>query len=296
MRIQTLLSNILSHSESQHITPFQKKIKTTYFLQYPLDFSLTTSPKFHTITFNNKLEKALIFHESQEKECLKLNQPQIERIFLNCQAKQKLSEDPKLYIRERRIGFYKPELIYPNSKKVTDTLKKEIYTCNLYRLCIFCSTLQAFYLTLTCNSISHYLQNKTFPLIAIYNLQIPHITSFFKKLYNLSDTHNTIYSLFPEPTIHTYSLFIIPSIPLSNDISLTIYLEDYLTNLTQTLKLPNPQSLPFEFLKISFDLVELSLNLFLFLYAPIDLTKPSFHDINQILLAKVIFPNNIFIH
>lgn len=288
MQIQPLLSNI---SNFDNITPLKSRIQTTFHLMYPVDFSIIYSKKFNTIKFSS-LEKALIFHEKQEKECLKMNLPGIERLFLNCQAKDILLNNPELYIKDRKVGPHKPETLYPSSKKVTSHLKTEISLCNLYRLCIFCSTIQAFYLTLTCNFLTDYFLNKIFPLIAIYNLQIPNIVSFIKKLYTLSDTTNTIFSLFPEKTINTYSLFIMPDIPIDNDISITLNLEDYLINLTKTLKLPEPNSLPFELLRITFDMFELSLNLFLFLFAPIDLTKPTFHDINQILFAKVIFPEN----
>lgn len=288
MQIQSLLSNI---SNPNKIVTFKTRIQTTFHLIYPVDFSIIYSKNFNTIKFSN-LEKALIFNEKQEKECLKMNLPGLERLFLNCQAKDILLKNPELYIKDRKIGLHKPEILYPNRKKVTSNLKTEISLCNLYRLCIFCSTIQAFYLTLSCNFISDYLLNKTFPLIAIYNLQISNIISLIKKLYTLSDATNTIFSLFPEKTINTYSLFIIPYIPLDNDITITINLEDYLINLTKTLKLPEPKTLPFELLKITFDMFELCFNLFLFLFAPTDLTKPTFHDINQILTAKVIFPDN----
>ncbi|MEM1725262.1 MAG: hypothetical protein QXW71_05800, partial [Thermoplasmata archaeon] len=142
MQIQPLLSNI---SNPNKIVTFKTRIQTTFHLIYPVDFSIIYSKNFNTIKFSN-LEKALIFNEKQEKECLKMNLPGLERLFLNCQAKDILLKNPELYIKDRKIGLHKPEILYPNRKKVTSNLKTEISLCNLYRLCIFCSTIQAFYL------------------------------------------------------------------------------------------------------------------------------------------------------
>lgn len=284
MRIHTLLSNILAGNDKE-ITKFQQRFKNTFFPIYPVDFSINYSPKFNTIKIHN-LDKLLLFDEIQEREILKANLQGIERIYLNCQTKTTLLKNPELYIKERKIGTYKPKQL----TTLTHNLKNNTFTCNLYRLCIFCSIIQAFQIPLLCLSITHYLTSTTIPLIAIYNLSLPKITSFIKTLYHLSTTEKTIFTIFPEPQQSTFSLVIIPIIPIQNDINITIYLEDYLLKFTEQTQLPSPLNLNFELLKTTFDLIELSFNLFLFLCSPIDLTKPSFYDINQILLSKVIFP------